>query len=91
MKKTTVTLMSARSDVHDLVVSNVTTYRVGHNLIWIEYNNGESIIAVKRVNFRSMHIAEHEDINIQLGYERINCEPYGNQVDKQEQELGDSE
>ena len=75
----TVTLISAREDVNNLVIRNVSTYRVGYKLIWIEYNDGESIIAVKRRDYKEMHVNEHTDIAINGDdFERINCEHYEN-------------
>lgn len=75
----TVTLISAREDVNNLVIRNVSTYRVGYKLIWIEYNEGESIIAVKRTDYKEMHVNEHIEVTINgIDFERINCEHYEN-------------
>ena len=69
--------------VDKLIIPNVTTYRVGYKLIWIEYNDGESIIAVKRSDYCSMVVDEVVDEQTEVvlhgdNFERINCEPYGN-------------
>lgn len=62
-----------------LIIPNVTNFRVGYKLIWIEYNDGESIIAVKRTDYRSMFVNETIDVVLHGDdFERINCEPYGN-------------
>ena len=62
-----------------LVISNVSTYRVGNKLIWIEYNDGDSIIAVKRNDYAHMTVSEFTDVVLHGdGFERINCEQYGN-------------
>lgn len=65
--------------VGELVIPNVTNYRVGYKLIWIEYNGGESIIAVKRTDYASMVVDEQTEVVLHGdNFERINCEPYGN-------------
>ena len=62
-----------------LVIHNVSTYRVGNKLIWIEYNNGESIIAVKRNDYATMTVSERTDVILHGdGFERVNCESYSN-------------
>lgn len=62
-----------------LVISNVSTYRVGNKLIWIEYNNGDSIVAVKRNDYANMTVSEITEVVLHgEGFERINCEQYGN-------------
>ena len=59
----------------NLVIPNVTNYKVGYKLIWIEYNDGESIIAVKRSDFISMIVNDKTDIILHgEGFERINCD-----------------
>ena len=68
--------------VDKLIIPNVTTYRVGYKLIWIEYNDGESIIAVKRSDYCSMVVDEVVDEQTEVvlhgdNFERINREPYG--------------
>ena len=61
----------------NLVIPNVTNYKVGYKLIWIEYNNGESIIAVKRADFSDMIIREQTRVIIDgAGFERINCDTH---------------
>lgn len=58
-----------------LVIPDVTNYKVGYKLIWIEYNGGESIIAVKRSDFTSMVVNDRIDVLINgEGFERINCD-----------------
>lgn len=60
-----------------LIIPNVTTYRVGYKLIWIEYNDGESIIAVKRTDYRSMVVNAQTNVVLHGdGFERINCESH---------------
>lgn len=60
-----------------LVVTDVTTYRVGNKLVWIEYNNGKSIIAVRRDDYATMVVSETTDVILHgIGFERINCESY---------------
>ena len=62
-----------------LTITNVSNYRVGNKLIWIEYNDGDSIIAVKRTDYGHMCVTEQTDVILHGdGFERINCEPYGN-------------
>lgn len=77
MLKRTITLIAKadRMNVEDVVVRNVTTYRVGYKLIWIEYGN-DSILAVKRSDYESMRVTEEADIIIDShdpNFERINC------------------
>lgn len=58
-----------------LVVTNVSNFKVGYKLIWIEYNNGASIIAVKRSDYSSMRVDERTNVIINgEGFERINCD-----------------
>ena len=79
MKTVTATLLSNRPDVNNLVIRNVSEYRVGNNLIWIEYNDGESVVAVKRSDYSQLHIDEQTDVILHGDdFERINCKPYGN-------------
>ena len=64
-----------RMNVEDVVVRNVTDYKVGYKLIWIEYGNG-SILAVKRSDYSSMTVEERTDVIIDSSdpeFERINC------------------
>ena len=58
-----------------LVVAGVTTFRVGNKLIWIEYNDGESVIAVNRSDYATMVVTEMTNVTLRgEGFERINCE-----------------
>ena len=76
MLKRTVTLIAkAGKNVEDVVVNNVNTYRVGYQLIWIEYGDN-SILAVKRSDFERMTVTEEVEIIVDSNdpnFERINC------------------
>ena len=83
MKTITLTPMCGKDVItnfgNTLMVTNVSNYRVGNKLIWIEYNDGESIIAVKRNDYNQMRIDERYDVVLHGDdFERINCEPYSN-------------
>ena len=59
----------------NLVIPNITNFKVGYNLIWIEYNDGESVIAVKRADFKSMIVDETVSVVLNgADFERINCD-----------------
>jgi len=77
MLRRTVTLIAkVDRDVDDVVVRDVTTYKVGYKLIWIEYGNG-SILAVRRSDFEKMTVTEETDIVVDSydpNFERINCD-----------------
>ena len=61
----------------NLVIPNVTNYKVGYKLIWIEYNDGESVIAVKRSDFSDMIVRDQTKVIINgEGFERINCDTH---------------
>ena len=73
--KTVVLLAKAERGVEDLVVRNVNTYRVGYQLIWLEYGNG-SIMAVKRSDYDRMTVTTEVTVVIDSAdpeFERINC------------------
>ena len=62
------------NDGNTLIIDDVSNYRVGNNLIWIEYNGGESIIAVKRTDYDGMLVTERTNVILHgEGFERINC------------------
>lgn len=77
MLRRTITLIAkADRNVEDVVVRDVTNYKVGYKLIWIEYGN-DSILAVKRSDFDKMTVTEETDIVIDSHdpmFERINCD-----------------
>lgn len=83
MKTITLTPMFGKDVITNyndtLKVMNVSDYRVGNKLIWIEYNDGASIIAVKRTDYSKMRVDEQSEVVLHgEGFERINCEPYSN-------------
>lgn len=73
--RTVVLLAKPNRGVEDIVVKDVNTYRVGYQLIWVEYGEG-SIIAVKRSDYERMTVTTDVTVVIDSNdpdFERINC------------------